>query len=342
MPMSEPAPNKYTTEDLREMQGWSLERKIQVTQTRIVEWYIKNNGNVYVSFSGGKDSTVLLDLARRVRSDIPAVFIDTGLEYPEIKAFVKTKENVIVLRPKMTFKEVVSKYGYPVIGKEVAKTACYAQKGKQWAINRLHGLEADGSKRKGKSFKERFVKYEYLVKAPFLISDYCCNVMKKSTAHKFETESERKPIIATMACESQQREAVWLKNGCNSFDVKRPVSKPMSFWTEQDVLHYLKETDIPYSPIYGDIVKRDCQMTLFDSETDALELTGYQRTGCMFCCFGIACDKSPNRFQRMKQTHPKLYDYCLRGGCHDEQGIWKPDKNGLGMAHVLDYIGIPY
>lgn len=57
MPMSEPAPNKYTTEDLREMQGWSLERKIQVTQTRILEWYIKNNGNVYVSFSGGKDST---------------------------------------------------------------------------------------------------------------------------------------------------------------------------------------------------------------------------------------------------------------------------------------------
>ena len=71
--------NKYTSEDLKIMQAWSLDRKIQVTQTRIMEWYIKNNGNVYVSFSGGKDSTVLLDLARRIYPDIPAVFIDTGL-----------------------------------------------------------------------------------------------------------------------------------------------------------------------------------------------------------------------------------------------------------------------
>ena len=339
MPMSEPAPNKYTTEDLREMQGWSLERKIQVTQTRILEWYIKNNGNVYVSFSGGKDSTVLLDLARRVRSDIPAVFIDTGLEYPEIKAFVKTKENVIVLRPKMTFKDVISKYGYPIFGKNVAHSVYYAQHGKDWAIKQLSGFNADGTISK---FNKRFKKYEYLINADFPISDNCCSIIKKSPAHTYNSRTKRKPILATMTEESQLRQKTWLKNGCNAFEAKYPVSNPMSFWTEQDVLHYLKETDIPYSPIYGDIVKRDCQMTLFDSETDALELTGYQRTGCMFCCFGIACDKSPNRFQRMKQTHPKLYDYCLRGGCYDEQGIWMPDKNGLGMAHVLDYIGIPY
>lgn len=76
------------------MQSWSLQRKIQVTQTRIIEWYQKNNGKVYVSFSGGKDSTVLLDLARRIYPDIPAVFIDTGLEYPELRDFVKTIPNV--------------------------------------------------------------------------------------------------------------------------------------------------------------------------------------------------------------------------------------------------------
>lgn len=71
---------KYTRSDLKIMQGWSLERKIQVTQVRIMEWYLKNNGRVFVSFSGGKDSTVLLDLARRVYADIPAIFVDTGLE----------------------------------------------------------------------------------------------------------------------------------------------------------------------------------------------------------------------------------------------------------------------
>ena len=91
--------NKYTVEDLRIMQSWSLQRKIQVTQTRIIEWYEKNNGRVYVSFSGGKDSTVLLDLVRRVYPNVPAVFIDTGLEYPELRGFVKSIPNVVWLKP---------------------------------------------------------------------------------------------------------------------------------------------------------------------------------------------------------------------------------------------------
>lgn len=76
--------NNYTSDDLKTMQAWSLERKIRVTQTRIIEWYQHYKGQVYVSFSGGKDSTVLLDLARRIYPEIPAVFVDTGLEYPEI------------------------------------------------------------------------------------------------------------------------------------------------------------------------------------------------------------------------------------------------------------------
>ena len=102
------------------MQSWPLERKIRVTQTRIMEWYHHYNGQVYVSFSGGKDSTVLLDLARRIYPDIEAVFIDTGLEYPEIKKFVKTFDNVTTIRPEMKFQDVIKKHGYPVISKAVS------------------------------------------------------------------------------------------------------------------------------------------------------------------------------------------------------------------------------
>lgn len=111
---------KYTNEDLRIMQSWSLERKIQVTQTRIMEWYIKNQGKVYVSFSGGKDSTVLLDLVRRIYPDVPAVFIDTGLEYPELREFVKTIDNVIWLKPSMNFRKVIETFGYPIVSKRIA------------------------------------------------------------------------------------------------------------------------------------------------------------------------------------------------------------------------------
>lgn len=91
------------------MQSWTLERKIQVTQTRIIKWYQKNNGKVYVSFSGGKDSTVLLDLARRIYPDIPAVFIDAGLKYPELREFVKNDSQCTWLKPKMNFRRVIEK-----------------------------------------------------------------------------------------------------------------------------------------------------------------------------------------------------------------------------------------
>lgn len=120
-----------TMEELKELQSQTLERKIQITQTRIMEWYIRYKGQVYVSFSGGKDSTVLLDLARRCFPDIEAVFVDTGLEYPEIREFVKTHENVTILRPKMGFKDVIEKYGYPVISKEVANCVEGARGGRK-------------------------------------------------------------------------------------------------------------------------------------------------------------------------------------------------------------------
>lgn len=100
--------NAYTRQDLSVMQAWPLERKIRVTQAKIIEWYHHYGGKVAVSFSGGKDSTVLLDLARRAFPDIPAVFVDTGLEYPEIREFVKTVPNVTWLRPEMPFSKVIS------------------------------------------------------------------------------------------------------------------------------------------------------------------------------------------------------------------------------------------
>ena len=294
--------NKYTVEDLRIMQSWSLQRKIQVTQTRIIEWYQKNNGKVYVSFSGGKDSTVLLDLARRIYPDIPAVFIDTGLEYPELREFVKTIPNVTWLKPEMNFRKVIETYGYPIISKEVSNRVHwgkrYLEEGKvgYWAYQ---SLTQPVFTKDGKRSPYDKHKYGYLLNAPFKISDNCCKIMKKDTGHKYVKQTGRKPIFATMACESQLRKTAWLKNGCNAFNATNPVSTPMSFWTEQDVLRYLKEFNIPYASVYGEI-KQD--------ENGKYYTTGCNRTGCVFCGFGCHLEKEPNRFQRLKETHPKLWN----------------------------------
>ena len=108
--------------ELKSMQAAPLDVKILMTKSRIREW-IREYGEdgVYISFSGGKDSTVLLDIVRQDYPDVPAVFCDTGLEYPEIREFVKTIPNVEWIRPAMTFKQVIEKCGYPMISKEVSE-----------------------------------------------------------------------------------------------------------------------------------------------------------------------------------------------------------------------------
>lgn len=241
----------YTNDDLRTMQAWPLERKVQVTQTRIIEWYQHFDGNIYVSFSGGKDSTVLLDLTRRIYPDVPAVYIDTGLEYPEIKQFVKSQNDVAILRPKMRFDEVIDKYGYPVVSKEQAS---YIEEYRNTKSEKLRNIRLNGNAWGMGKISSKWI---YLIDAPFKISDRCCDIMKKLPAKTYEKSTGRYPLIATMAEESKQRESNWKRYGCNAFDKTRPTSQPMSFWTEQDVLQYLKVTGIQYSTVYGQIRERE-------------------------------------------------------------------------------------
>jgi 3'-phosphoadenosine 5'-phosphosulfate sulfotransferase (PAPS reductase)/FAD synthetase len=312
------------------MQAWPLERKIQVTQTRIIEWYQHWGGKIYVSFSGGKDSTVLLDLTRRIYPDVEAVFVDTGLEYPEIREFVKSKKNVTWLRPKMRFDEVIKKYGYPVIGKEVADYVCEGRRQLKKGttdsrtLKRLRGqyLRKDGAKS-----EYNCEKYEFLLYADFESSGHCCKIMKKNPLNDFAKRTGKHGMNATTTNESRLRMRKWLKFGCNVFDAKEPLSTPMAFWTEQDVLTYIKRFDLPYAKIYGEIVSdNENQVEWFDGKK-MYHCTGAQRTGCMFCMFGTHLEKEPNKFQRMKITHPKQWDYCI---------------HKLGLGEILDYIGVKY
>lgn len=116
-------------EEMKKLQALDLPTKVLMTQSRIRSW-VKEYGeeNVAVSFSGGKDSTVLLYIVREMYPDIKAVFCDTGLEYPEIREYVKTFDNVVWLKPKLTFKQVIEKYGYPFISKQVGECVYKAKR----------------------------------------------------------------------------------------------------------------------------------------------------------------------------------------------------------------------
>lgn len=180
-------------------------------------------------------------------------------------------------------------------------------------------------------------KYKFFLDAPFEISDTCCRIMKKDPCHKFEKKTGRHPMLAQLASESRKRTTGWLKTGCNAFNAKRPQSNPMAFWTEQDILLYIKLNNIPICSVCGDIVAEGTTDTgvelsedieIFDKDRPLLKTTGCDRTGCMFCGYGCHLEDSPTRFERMEVTHPKQYNY-----------IMKPvQEGGLGYKDVIDWI----
>ena len=274
-----------------------------------------------------------MHLVRQLYPEVEAVFVNTGLEYPEIQSFVKTFKNITILRPKMRFDEVIKRYGYPLISKSVANTIRLANTSKS-RMNLLNGKDCDGSDRKSKFSKE---KWKPLLNLDFKISEQCCDIMKKSPMYSFTKETKKVPIIATTTEESMLREKNWLKSGCNAFNDKHAKSQPMSFWTEQDILSFIKQNSIKIASVYGEVEydngNGEKYYNLLCYNGCKLKCSGCQRTGCIFCGFGIT--KNNERFLRLKTTHPKQYAYCMEGGAYDTDGFWKPNKDGLGMAHVI-------
>lgn len=397
---------KHTKADLKAWQSFPLDTKMSMSEQRIVAWFeswykytIVNEktgktrfvtaapenpwdytpklkkgeyvercegGQVYVSFSGGKDSTVLADMCAKVCKrygwTLYLLFVNTGLEYPEIQKFVKvyaewlrtTYEIEVVLdivRPKMRFYEVVKTYGYPVITKEVAKRFTEYKNATPTSLqNTMAYKEFNGirGKEKGKSFYNK-KKYKPILDLDCNLSHKCCVVTKEKPALEYSRMTGRKKITAQMASESLTRKSAWYKNGCNGFDMTEPTSNPMSFWTEQDVLLYIKRFNIPIASVYGDIVfvVEPDQMRIDDygiycDVPEKLTTTGCDRTGCIFCAFGCHLEKGESRFERLKRTHPRQYEYCIGGGEYDTDGKWKPNKQGLGMGHVFDELNKIY
>ena len=97
--------------------------------------------------------------------------------------------------------------------------------------------------------------------------------------------------------------------------------------------HKRIKTENPSKPVETptDSILVTDSISSFD-KTDMLgnktyRLTGEQRTGCMFCMFGCHLEPHPNRFERLRFTHPKQYRYCMEK---------------LGLDEVLNYIDVDH
>jgi len=316
--------NKTTLEALDEKQSWPLDKKITHALKRIQEFYAFMDGKVYVAFSGGKDSTVLLHLVRSLYPEAIAVFSNTTNEFVEILEFIKKVDNVVEVKPKMTFNETVKKFGFPLVSKKVSRQIKDIKHptGNNEATRRLYltGIKTDGTM--SRDFKLA-KKWHPLITADFELTSQCCDILKKEPMHRYEKESKRKPFVGTMADESGSRKMSYIKTGCNSFEKGKIMSKPMSIWTEADVWEYIERFDVPYSKIYDPV---------YDEEGNVV-IEGEKRTGCAYCAYGAHLEKSSltekNRFERLKLRKPKQY-----------KKIMALQNNGVTFTEALSFIKV--
>lgn len=270
-----------------------LDCKITKTKHMIQEAFNEfGEDKVYVSYSGGKDSTVLSHISKQLCPDILHLFANTTNEYPETIQHVNWEKeynhtNIITVIPKdskgkiWTFKYVVEYYGYPMFSKRIANAIrtyrnAKTQKTKQHSIDYIN-----------RNFK-KYDKYKELN-----ISDKCCDKLKKEPLKRKAKELGLEcAIIGILASESRQREVEWLNYGCNVFHVKKDNQcRPLSFWTDKDINEYIERNKVRISSLYE---------------------KGYTRNGCMYCGFGVHLeDGELNRYQKLRFTHPIQYAYLI-------------------------------
>lgn len=291
-----------TVQELRERQAWSLNQKIDHSLGVIDQFASHFDGKVFVSFSGGKDSCVMLNLVELLIPNVKCMFVMTGCESPSVCRFVRNMKaighNIDIIRPDKTLKQVFSDCGFPLVSKEVSHDvqACRRNptcKSSQWKLNNSNSH----------CIPDR---WRYLLKEPYEVSDRCCFWLKKQPSHNYIKQTGLRPFIGMLADESFTRTSAYIsRGGCNTFNEsgkKYATSWPLAIWTEQDVWTYINERKLELPDIYEH---------------------GAIRTGCMCCGFGA--HKADEPMKALKELWPKWYNL-----------IMNYENNGIRYGDALD------
>ena len=335
-----------TKEQVEERKNFSLNEKISWTLSKYIEYFEIYKGEVYLSFSGGKDSQVLGDMIDKLHDGLmdkylypidkflkrdlninsenkpTKVFCDTGLEFPEIRKHVKNFDNVVWLKPKQLWTDVVTNVGFLIGSKKTSRMLQDirnpTERNNKSRTLYLTGIKSDGTK--SKSFKLANI-WRPLINAPFKVSGKCCDIFKKEPFKLYEKESRKKPISATTIDEGDMRRISYMQTGCNSFGDK-PMSRPLSIWLEKDIWAYHDLMNLKFADVY---YSREVEFYENDGTLTNKIVDGETRTGCMFCLIGSP-QQIETRFDRLKQTHQKQYNFLMDGK--------------INMRLVLEFIGI--
>ena len=271
--------------------GLSLEDKVALAEEVITKAYIENDGRLFCSWSGGKDSQVLMHIALRLYPDLKVAYSNTTNEMKEILDHVRTFPNIITVFPARNFKTVIREIGFPLVSKEVSQKSneLKTTNGYRTRMLRHYGNNKGDSKLPDT--------WQFLADQPFDVSSKCCQILKKDPLEKWAKENGNlKPLIGLMSGESRLRQqlALYGKEGG-----KKIYPFLRTGWTEQDIWAYAEKHGLRFAECY------------YDRWVDGVLLKAVDRSGCDSCHYGKK-EEREIKFARSRALSPKKHAVMMK------------------------------
>lgn len=327
------------------MQQLPYEVKVKRAEQRAFEFYnemIKRGKECHVSV-GGLDSITLLFFLRKIGLDVPAISVSTAEDISIQR--IHRELGIINLKSYKSKTSILNEVGFPVISKKIAgriDTLQHPTEKNQTVRNAIMtgecGAQGHFAKNSRMQLPKKWLqlfggmendKYgtAYQI-APFLVSNKCCYYIKEKPCDDWAREHNSHPYLGMMASEGGQREEALVDHGCNYYGKTVMRSAPFAPFLRQDILQLALDLNVPVPEIYG-IIDRKPDGTLYTTKA--------QRTGCNMCGFGIHMEQRPHRFDRLRESNPKEWEFWMYRCCTD-----KETGEVYGWGKVLDYIGVEW
>lgn len=269
----------------------SLDMKIALAENIIIEEYMKNGGNLFVSWSGGKDSDVLKHIALRLFPHLKVVYSNTTNEMKEVLEHVKKSPDTIIVFPDKNFRQVIKKEGFPLVSKEVSQKTNQLKNtnGYRTRMLRYYGDKKGNSKLPNT--------WHFLAEQEFDVSSKCCYELKKKPLDKWaKANGNPKPLIALMSGESRLRQQLALYG---KEDSKKVYPFLRTGWTEEDIWAYARRFNLRFAECY------------YDRIINGKLVKAVERSGCDTCHYGSPAEREI-KFARSQAVSPKKFASMMR------------------------------
>ena len=317
---------------------------------------------------GGLDSITLYIWLLSIGIDVPGISV-SSIEDISI-AKVHRAIGITMVRPYKSKTQTIQEFGFPVISKKIAGRIDMLQNATPDNATVRHaiitgecGEQGHFAKNSRMQLPQKWLKLfggwdpdegQPYSHPDFKVSKDCCYWVKEKPCNDWARENNSKPYLGLMAVEGGQRQEALIDHGCNYYGKNTVRSCPFAIFLRDDVLHlaqemdewYRKHLDLferkfyeqhgnkrKYEPVESIIPTIYGEIKAYESGTRYT--TKAQRTGCSMCGFGIHLEKRPHRFDRLRESNFKEWEFLMYRCCVDE-------KTGqrYGWGRVLDYIGV--